>query len=134
MDLCQLWLDLLERLRIELGKPDILAPLVFLGAIAGVAAGAVMLLFRAGVEWTITEVVVDEPEAFESLSATIRFGLPIIGALLIAVFYERLGASSSQVGIPSSRNDSRGIRQACQPETLSRSSLAQSFRSQADTR
>ena len=76
-----------------------------------------MLLFRAGVEWTITEVVgLDEPEAFESLSATIRFGLPIIGALLIAVFYERLGASSSQVGIPSSWNDSRGIRQACQPE------------------
>ena len=46
------------------------------------------------------ELGLDEPEAFESLSATIRFGLPIIGALLIAVFYERLGASSSQVGIP----------------------------------
>ena len=90
----------IERLRIELGKPDVLAPLVVLGAIAGIAAGALMLLFRAGVEWTITQVVgLDEPEAFESLSATIRFGLPILGALLIALFYERLGANSAQVGI-----------------------------------
>jgi CIC family chloride channel protein len=92
--------QLIERLRLALARHEELAPLTVLGALAGLAAGALMIFFRMSVEWSLSGVLGgDDPEAFESLSTFMRFSLPIAGALLVALVFSRVDPASTDVGI-----------------------------------
>jgi chloride channel protein, CIC family len=91
----------IERIRRELGRPDVLAPLAALGVLAGFLAGALVLSFRLAVEWVLAIVVgIDDPENFETLSLVFRAALPFGGAIVIALMFERCRPDSTQVGIP----------------------------------
>ena len=90
----------LDRFRLRLADADALAPLVVLGVLSGAASGALLLSFRAIVEFVLeTQITDGDAEGFEQLRAEIRFVLPLAGALLIAWIFHFLGAAHVHVGI-----------------------------------
>lgn len=93
-------LNPLDTLRQRLARADALLPLALVGAVSGVATGAVIIAFRLVSESALPAVgVLANPEDFESLSAEVRFALPVAGALLIAALFHRASLESRQVGV-----------------------------------
>ena len=58
-----------------------------------------ILLFRAGVNTLAAAILPDGPESFEALTQIERFGLPVIGAILLAFTLSRLSAADRRVGV-----------------------------------
>lgn len=84
----------------RLGDANALAPLALLGVLSGAAAGALILAFRAVVEGVLGGTISSgDPEGFEQLPASVRFALPIIGALLVAALFRWMGKRVTQVGV-----------------------------------
>ena len=84
----------------RLGDANALAPLALLGVLSGAAAGALILAFRAVVEGVLGGTITSgDPEGFEQLPASVRFALPIIGALLVAALFRWMGKRVTQVGV-----------------------------------
>ncbi|MGI9332961.1 MAG: chloride channel protein, partial [Gammaproteobacteria bacterium] len=90
----------LESLRQRLARADALLPLALVGAVSGIATGAVIIAFRLVSESALPAAgVLANPEDFESLSPGMRFGLPVLGALLIAALYARASLETRRVGV-----------------------------------
>ena len=65
--------------------------LAFLAVITGALAGAVILGFRAGIEFTLTELLPErDPENFEGLGLEFAIGLPLLGGLLLGLIMQPL--------------------------------------------
>lgn len=71
-----------------------------LGALTGLMAGVLVTLFRFSIEWSQILLL---PEGqlgnYEALPGWLRFVLPVGGALLLALAFERLPAARRSVGI-----------------------------------
>ncbi|MEM7408282.1 MAG: chloride channel protein [Pseudomonadota bacterium] len=73
---------------------------MILGVLSGAASGALLISFRAMVEWILSSTVTPtHPEAFETLAWPVRLLLPIGGALLVVLLFARLGSAHVQVGV-----------------------------------
>jgi CIC family chloride channel protein len=71
-----------------------------LGALIGLMAGVLVTLFRFSIEWSQIWLLPDgQIGNYEALPAWLRFVLPVGGALLLALCFERLPAESRSVGV-----------------------------------
>lgn len=90
----------LEFFRSQLASVEALPQLAFLAVITGALAGAVILGFRAGIEFTLTELLPErDPENFEGLGLEFAIGLPLLGGLLLGLIMQPLRPSDRRVGI-----------------------------------
>jgi len=90
----------LEQFRHRLSHVESLPQLVILGLLSGIATGLLMVLFQLAVEiphYLILPSGISDD--FESLPNHWRFGLPIIGSLIIWLILFRLRPVSRKVGI-----------------------------------
>ncbi|MBD1580815.1 chloride channel protein [Pseudoalteromonas sp. S16_S37] len=89
----------LDTLRRRLAKPKTSVQLCLLGVIAGLLAAILIILFRL----TITQVqalFLQTSDNFSTLAEYQRVVLPVLGALLIAVFADLTGFKHYRLGIP----------------------------------
>ena len=71
-----------------------------LGALTGLMAGVLVTLFRFSIEWGQNWLLPDgQVGNYEALPGWLRFVLPVAGALLLALIFERLPAGRRAVGI-----------------------------------
>ncbi|MCB1620081.1 MAG: chloride channel protein [Thiothrix sp.] len=91
------WLD---RLRLRLANPEALLLLSLLAVVTGLLTGLIIVLFRLLITWLHAWLLPSGlPEDFESLSALMRLGLPLVGAGLLILLFTPLTASQRQVGV-----------------------------------
>ncbi len=83
----------------RLAHVEALPQLSLLAVAVGLFTGAVILLFRAGVEVIGSLLLPDGSESFELLSHIERFALPVFGALLLTLFLGRMSPADRQVGV-----------------------------------
>lgn len=71
-----------------------------LGALTGLMAGVLVTLFRLSIELSQTFILPNgQVGNYEALPGWLRFLLPVLGALVLALIYERLPARQRAVGI-----------------------------------
>jgi CIC family chloride channel protein len=71
-----------------------------LGALTGLMAGVLVILFRFSIEWTQRWMLPDGKIGnYEALPGWLRFLFPVAGALVLALIFERLPAARRNVGI-----------------------------------
>ncbi|HHL19757.1 MAG TPA: chloride channel protein, partial [Thiothrix sp.] len=84
----QYFCDWLEKERFHLSRPDALLHLALLGVISGFLAGGTIVLFRFIVENIQDSILPGQgAENYEELAASLRFLLPIISSLLLALLF-----------------------------------------------
>jgi len=94
------WDNLLEDLRFRLARPDALLSLAFLGLFTGFLAGGVIVLFRFLVEGSQDAFLPGSgSENYEGLDSTIRFLLPMISGVLLALLFYKLSKGIRVLGI-----------------------------------
>ncbi|PCK32005.1 chloride channel protein [Pseudoalteromonas piscicida] len=89
----------LDALRRSLAKPKTSAQLCLLGAGAGLLAAMLIIAFRLTIE-LVQGTFLDKPDDFTELSELHRLFLPVLAALLIAVFAALTGFKHYRLGIP----------------------------------
>jgi H+/Cl- antiporter ClcA len=78
----------LQQVRLRLAHPDAQLQLAVLGLVTGLLAGAVIVLFRLGVEGTQALMLPGEhPENYEALAPWLRLLLPTLGGLAIGLLF-----------------------------------------------
>ena len=78
----------------------LLLRIALLGAVTGLMAGVVVTLFRFSIEISQTYLLPDgQIGNYEALPGWLRFLLPVLGAVVLGFFFERLPAGKRQVGI-----------------------------------
>lgn len=92
----QLYLD---RLRHRLAYLDALPQLTLLGFLSGLVAALVIIIFRLLIELPLAHVLGGDSEGFETLPPLVRFCLPILGAIIIALIFRRLDPKDRQVSV-----------------------------------
>ncbi len=91
---------LLESLRLQLAHPDKLLGLALVGLCTGVLAGGVIVSFRWLVEFAQEGLLPGQgPENYEGLVPWMRFTLPILGAVLLAIMFRWFAMGSHTLGI-----------------------------------
>jgi CIC family chloride channel protein len=96
----RLWSDWMERLRIHLARPDALIQLAMLGLLTGLLAGGVIVIFRVVVERSQSAFLPGgSAENYEGLPLEVRFLLPLLGALVIALVFHRFAKGSRVLGV-----------------------------------
>lgn len=90
----------LERRRYFLATRQAEITLAFLGLLAGILSGAIIILFRLSIEFLQQGFMPShDPEGYEALATMGRFALPIGGALLLALGFYLVKPASRTVGI-----------------------------------
>ncbi len=90
----------LEHFRDRLAHIDSLPQMLLLGVLSGLGAGLIILAFRLIVEIPLSLYLPDQnSENFEALPAAARFGLPIVGSLLLILLFFRLAPATRKVGV-----------------------------------
>lgn len=89
----------LEHFRNRLAHVDALPQLVVLGVLSGLAAGALMSLFRGAYNLLQSWLLSGGNENFESLPDIARLLFPVAGSLLLILLYVSIPASARRVGI-----------------------------------
>ncbi|MDX1694331.1 MAG: chloride channel protein [Ketobacteraceae bacterium] len=89
----------LDTIRHRLSHFDAVPLLSLLGILAGLASGAMILLFRQVIEVPLTLGFHGGAEDFESLEPEWRFTLPIAGALIVALIFFRLPKYLQRSGV-----------------------------------
>jgi len=80
--------DWLEKERFHLSRPDALLHLALLGLISGFLAGGTIVLFRFIVENIQDSILPGQgAENYEGLTASLRFLLPLLSSLLLALLF-----------------------------------------------
>ncbi len=94
------WDESLETLRFRLARPDALLQLALLGLVTGFLAGGVIVLFRLLVEGSQDVLLPGKgSENYEELSAGLRFLLPLISGILLALLFYKLAKGIRVLGI-----------------------------------
>lgn len=98
--LARWWSERLEEIRLHLARPDALLILSLFGLVTGLAAGAVIVVFRLVVEGTQEALLPGQgPENYEALSGWGRFLLPVIGGALLAIMFRWFAAGLQTLGV-----------------------------------
>jgi H+/Cl- antiporter ClcA len=89
-----------ERFRLRLASARVGFAQPLIGLVAGLLAGGVMVAFRWSIESAQgTFIPFGDIEKFEALAAPVRFGLPVIGALIIGITLQCLHRGTRRVGV-----------------------------------
>lgn len=88
-----------ERWRNRLAQVDALPQLTLLGLASGLLAAGVILAFRLWVEGPLGLALPGHGENFEALPPALRFALPLLGALGIALLFQCFSPSYRQTGV-----------------------------------
>lgn len=91
----ELWIRSYRR---RLGDENALLPLSFLGIFVGLLTGIIIQLFRFSIEWP-GDYFYGFHEAFENLSPTMRFAIPIYGALSLGLFLQFIIKQAPNMGL-----------------------------------
>ena len=84
----------------KLPLDNLLLRISLLGALTGLMAGVLVTLFRLSIELSQTYLLPNgQVGNYEALPGWLRFLLPVLGALVLALIYERLPAGQRSVGI-----------------------------------
>ncbi|TNF89902.1 MAG: chloride channel protein, partial [Gammaproteobacteria bacterium] len=83
----------------RLAHVEALPQLSILAVAVGLFTGGVILLFRVSIDFLAGWILPAGSESFELLSQVERFALPVIGAVLLALFMGRLSAADRRVGV-----------------------------------
>jgi len=78
----------LESLQLRLARPDALAQLAFLGILAGIMTGIVIVAFRLLAEGVLALLLSGDPENYEALAWQYRALLPIIAGLFLILLFQ----------------------------------------------
>ncbi|MEM7366196.1 MAG: chloride channel protein, partial [Pseudomonadota bacterium] len=84
--------------RQRLASIDAVPQFAFLGVIAGIVTGGLILLFRGLIEWPLI-LMLGDPEDFEMLGSLSRFTLPVAGAIVLGLILTFSNSSSLRVGV-----------------------------------
>lgn len=91
----------LDRLRLRLSQPEALLQLALMGLLSGLLAGAVVVLFRLVVEGAQAGLLPHGiAENYEQLAVWQRVLFPLLGALLVALVFQRFARGDFAMGIP----------------------------------
>lgn len=93
------WRPSLERLRLQLARPDALLAHALLGLVTGLATGMIIVAFRLAVEGTQATMLPDHGENYEAVAPLWRFLLPLLGAVLIGLLFLRLAKGIYVLGV-----------------------------------
>jgi H+/Cl- antiporter ClcA len=89
----------MRRFRLRGAPPEALPQLAAFGLACGLAAGALMVVFRMTIEGTQALFLpAGNPENYEALGAAARLLLPLAGGIAIGVFFQCLPAAARDVG------------------------------------
>ncbi len=77
----------LESLQLRLARPDALAQLAFLGILAGIMTGSVIVAFRLLAEGVLALLLAGDPENYEALAWQYRALLPILAGLFLILLF-----------------------------------------------
>jgi len=100
---------LLDKLPID----RLLLRIALLGAVVGLMAGVLVTLFRFSIEISQTWLLPDgQVGNYEALPGWLRFLLPVLGAVVLGFFFERLPVGKRSVGIVHVLNYMRFRKQA----------------------
>ncbi|GGX53816.1 chloride channel protein [Saccharospirillum salsuginis] len=88
-----------SRWRTWLKQSDGLFTLVLLGVVTGIATSAVMALFLSTLDAVLHLLNGESLEDFESLSAAMRFALPVVGSLLLILLFRFTPNHVQTVGV-----------------------------------
>ena len=92
--------NLLDRQRLRLAHPNALPQMSLMGLATGIAAGAVIVLFRWAVEGAQAAFLAGgEPEAYESLPVWLRLVLPLLGGAAIGWLFHRFSGGLHLLGV-----------------------------------
>ena len=78
---------------------ETLPQLCVLAVVAGLATGVVVVLFRGAIEGAAWLLRGEDSESFDTLSWQFRLLVPIAGALLLGVAWQRLAPESRRLGV-----------------------------------
>ncbi|WP_461481939.1 chloride channel protein [Porticoccus sp.] len=88
----------LDLFRSRLAHADALPQLAILGCLSGLLTGLVAIAFRLSFELPLAILLPDGSESFEALPVWLRFLLPVLGALLLALIMQRCKPEHRSVG------------------------------------
>ena len=94
--LIQNWLD---NFRLRLAYSDALPQLTLLGLLSGLAAAAVIVLFRLAIDEPLAWLLPHGNDDFESLASVWHFALPLLGGTILAIMFHLLHTRYRAVGI-----------------------------------
>ncbi|MDX1344748.1 MAG: chloride channel protein, partial [Sedimenticolaceae bacterium] len=77
----------LESLQLRLARPDALAQLAFLGILAGIMTGVVIVAFRLLAEGVLALLLAGDPENYEALAWQYRALLPLLAGLFLILLF-----------------------------------------------
>lgn len=89
---------LLEQLQLQLSSQQALSVLILLALIIGICAGLVVIGFRQLSEAPAI-LYLPRVDDFESLPDTWRFGLPVLGALVLGIIFHWMAPSGRPTGV-----------------------------------
>jgi len=89
----------LVAIRLRLARPDALLYMALLGLLTGLCSGAVIITFRLVVENTQAFLLHQHHENYESLNTLWRLFFPLIGAILLALFFKTFANGFFVTGI-----------------------------------
>ncbi|EIC22291.1 chloride channel protein [Thiorhodovibrio frisius] len=90
---------LLDRMRLQIARPDALLWHALFGILTGLTTGVVIIGFRLAVEGTQALMLPHHGENYEALSIAARLLLPLGGALLIAAVFLRFSNGIRVLGV-----------------------------------
>ena len=91
---------MLEKLRLRLASVDAQPQLAVLGLVCGLISGAIILLFRQGIELAQAGFLPGgDTENYEALSIWARFLIPMLGGLVLGLLFQFGVKEARQVGI-----------------------------------
>jgi len=79
---------MLESLQLKLARPEALAQLAFLGILAGIMTGVVIVAFRLLAEGVLALILSGDPENYEALAWQYRALLPILAGLFLILLFQ----------------------------------------------
>ncbi|AFU99072.1 chloride channel protein [Simiduia agarivorans] len=96
LQLIQNWLD---NFRLRLAYTDALPQLALLGLVSGLAAAGVIVVFRLALDAPLNWILPHGQDDFESLPSVWHAGLPVIGGIVLAIFFHFLPARYRSLGV-----------------------------------
>lgn len=90
---------MLDNIRERLANTEHSPYLVIFGVLVGISVGALIIVFRELIHAMQNLYLHAHPDGFLGLSATQRFFIPLLGALLLGVLFSRIERNHRQLGV-----------------------------------
>lgn len=89
-----------EAQRLRLSSIDALPQLALMGIVSGIATAIIIVGFRLLIDWSQIALLPNaQQDGFESLAPVFRFGLILLGAIVIGIFLQISGTPPKDMGV-----------------------------------